>query len=391
MKRIYILKNYVVAAVLLALSMVACNKKDAYLGFTPGTGAPTITRVHTISKSAVDSMLTTTITTYDTSGHATSVTSPNTNQQVTAFDSTTMTGKGGNLYDIEGTNLGSVTGVTFNGVSSYFNRALGSNTNIIVTVPSTAAFGPNQSGMLVVTTLHGSVSYKFTILQPPPAITSIAPLAGSPGDTLTITGTVLDNATSVKFGTVPATIVSNTSTQLKVLIPAGIVQAFIFVTTPGGTVESSSSFGFKYIIYADALTPGWGGNGGGYSGYNSTINFANTTNVKRGTNAIAVQFTNSYGALQIGYGGSPAVSVAGLGLTALKFSVYGGAGSASGDKLQVVINGNYIGTTVTITAGAYTDFTVPLSMLGNPSTITELVLQSQGKQSTIYVDDIGFI
>ena len=391
MQTIHTLKNFLLLAALLVIGLASCNKKNDYLGFTPGTGAPTIASVHTISKSVVDSMLTTTTVTYDTTGTATTTTTPNTNQQVTAFDSTTTAGKGGTYYVIKGTNLGSTTSITFNGVAAYFNRALASNTNLIVSIPATAPFGPDQSGALVVTTLHGSVTYKFTILQPPPAITAISPLAGSAGDTLTVTGTVLDNATAVKFGTVPAKIVGNTSTQIKVLIPEGVVQAYIFVTTPGGTAKSGASFGFKYIIYADGLTPGWGGNGGGYSGYNSTLDFMNTEHVKRGTDAIKVVFGGSYGAIQIGYGGSPVLPVATLGLTAIKFSVYGGTGSTTGDKLQVVINGNYIGVTVSIVAGAYSDFTVPLSTLGSPATITEFVLQSQGAASTIYVDDIGFI
>ena len=260
-------------------------------------------------------------------------------------------------------------------------------------MPTNAPFGPTQAGSLVLTTLHGSVTYKFSVIQPPPVINSFNPVAGSPGDTITISGAVLDNATAVKFGTISAKIVSNTSTQLKVLLPAGVVQAFISVTTAGGTSTSTSSFGYKYIIYDDALAKGWGGNGGGYSGYNSTINFANTTQVERGTNSIAVTFLNSYGALQIGYGGSTAVNVAALGLKSIKFFVYGGAGIKTGDKLQVVINGNYGGYTVTMTAGAYTSYTIPLSALGNPANITEVVLQNQGSalNSVIYVDDLGFI
>jgi hypothetical protein len=204
----------------------------------------------------------------------------------------------------------------------------------------------------------------------------------------------LDNATSVKFGTVPAKIVSNTSTQIKVLIPAGVVQSLIYVTTAGGTSVTTASFGFKLIVYDDALALGWGGNGGGYTGYNSVLNFANTANVKRGTHSIACQFTDPFGALQIHYGGAANIDVAQAGLTAIKFSVYGGAGINTGDKVQVVINSAYsTAIQVTLTAGAYTDFTIPLSSLGNPTTINEFVLQGVGvaNPSTIYVDDIGFI
>jgi hypothetical protein len=382
--------NWILLA-LVAFSLASCQKTSPNL--VGGTGAPTIASIHTVYKTVVDSTATTSVTTYSSTGVPTTTTSPNYTPKVVPFDSLTTSGKGGNLYRIVGTNLASTTGVTFNGVAAYFNLALSTDNSMIVTLPTNAPFGPSQAGTLVVTTLHGSVTYKFTVVQPAPTITSFTPVAGSTGDTVTINGAVLDNATSVRFGTIVAKIVANTTSQIKVLLPAGVVQAFITVTTAGGSSTSTSSFGYKYIVYDDALGKGWGGNGGGYSGYNSTLSFTNTTQVERGTNSIAVTFLNSYGALQIGYGGSTAVNVATLGLKSLKFFVYGGAGIKTGDKLQVVINGNYGGYTVTMTAGAYVGFTVPLSSLGNPTTITEIVLQNQGSalNSVIYVDDLGII
>jgi len=395
MKKIYQFNTYLLLAVVLVTGLFSCSKKEAYLGFTPGTGDPTISGVHTIYKSVIDSTAVTTSTTYNSSGVPTTTTSHNYNPQLVPFDSLVVSGKGGNQYRISGTNLGSTIGVSFNGVAAYFNPALLSDNSIIVTLPTTAPFGPGQSATLTVTTLHGSVNYKFTVVQPPPSITSFTPVAASAGDTIFISGTVFDNATSVKFGTISAQIVGNTSTLLKVLLPVGVVQSFITVTTAGGTTTSSSSFGYKYLVFDDALTTGWGGNGGGYSGYNSTLNFTNTSPVERGSKSIAVIFLGSYGALQIGYGGSAAPNVTTLGLKSIKFFVYGGAGIKTGDKLQVVINGNYNGTTVAMTAGAWVSCTVPLSslMTSVSGTITEVVLQSQGSAvpSTIYVDDLGFI
>jgi hypothetical protein len=380
--------NWVLSA-LIVLGLASCKKLESNVVGT--NGIPTITSVHTISKTDT-SKTQRTITTINSSG-VTTVTNEGFPINPAAFDSVTVTGKGGNLYQIVGANLGSVTNVTFNGVAAYFNPAYITNTSVIVTLPTTAPFGPTQAGVLALTTLHGTATFKFTIVQPPPTITSFTPVAGSPGDTVTITGLVFDNATSVKFGTTPATIVSNTSTQLKVLLPAGIVQAFISVTTAGGTTVSTASFGFKYLIYADALTTGWGGNGGGYTGYSGTVfNFANTQNVERGTNSIMATFGGQYSAVQIGYGG-PTISVSALGLTTLKFFVYGGANSKNGDQLQIVLDGNYSNAVIiTITAGAYTSVSIPLSKLGNPTTITEFVAQTfQTTNETIYIDDLGFI
>ncbi|OCX54411.1 hypothetical protein BEL04_09180 [Mucilaginibacter sp. PPCGB 2223] len=395
MKKIYKFNAYLLLAIMLVTGLFSCSKKNDYLGFTPGTGTPTITGVHTIYKSVVDSTATTSSTTYNSSGVPVTTVTHNYNPQLVPFDSLVVSGKGGSQFRIAGTNLGSTIGVTFNGVAAYFNPALLSDNSIIVTLPTTAPFGPAQAAKLTVTTLYGSVDYKFTVVQPPPSITSFTPVAASPGDTIYISGTVFDNATSVKFGTVSAQIVGNTSTLLKVLLPTGVVQAFITITTAGGTTTSANSFGYKYLVFDDALTTGWGGNGGGYSGYTSTINFANTSPTERGSKSIAVTFQGSYGALQIGYGGSAAPNVTTLGLKSIKFFVYGGSGIKTGDKLQVVINGNYNGTTVAMTAGAWVSCTVPLSslMTNVSGTITEVVLQSQGSAvpSTIYVDDLGFI
>jgi hypothetical protein len=172
-----------------------------------------------------------------------------------------------------------------------------------------------------------------------------------------------------------------------------VVQSLIYVTTAGGTSVSTSSFGFAYLIYGAGLTTGWGGNGGGYSGYNSAIDFSNTDQPFGGKTDIKVTFLNVYGALQIGYGLTP-LNVSTLGFKALKFYVYPSDGIKAGDNLSVVINGNYgSNVTVTMTPGAYQSFTIPLSSLGNPSTIYEIVLQNQGSavNSVIYVADLGFL
>ena len=367
---------------LAALLMFASCKKDNSNG---GKGAPTVTKVRLVSKNDTINNVVHRVTLDSSSTYP--------DYRLKAFDSTVVGGRYSTQYAIIGTNLATTTDVKLNGVSVYFNPALLTDNSIIFTLPNTIPFAA-QSNKLTVTTKYGTVDFGFPILQPPPQIVSFSPLAGSAGDVLTITGTVLDGATAVKFGltqatAVPATIVNNTSTQIQVKIPAGIVQAYIFVTTAGGTTISVGQFGFKALIYDDAFATGWGN----YTGYNSILNFKNTMNVKRGTNSISVAFTDAYGALQIGYGGAT-ITTKTAGLTAVKFSVYGGQGIADGQVVQIVLSGDYAhGVQVKLAAGKYTDFTIPLSQLGNPATITEFVIQAFGVPlpSTIYVDDIGFI
>ena len=385
-------KNYKLLYVMLSLLLVhafSCKKNE--MG---GTGAPTITRVRTTTKNdtttgvikriTLDSSITTTTTT------------------AVGFDSTVTSGHLGNQYAIIGTNLLTTSSVTINGVSVYVNPALLTDHSIIITIPSLTStstqvpFGPDQTNKLVVTTKYGTASFTLPIVQPAPVITSFAPQVANPGDIVTITGQVFNGATAVTFDKIPAKIIGTpTATQIQVQVPQGVTSNLIYVTTPGGTAVSTTTFGFKYVIFTESLASGWGGQGsGGYDGYNSTRVYNDQAHPEAGSYDIKVNFTDSYGALQLGYGGATPVSVSTLGLTSIKFSVYGGAGYTGTQKIQVVINGAYsTAVVVSFTAGAYTDIIVPLSQLGNPSTITEIVLQNYGvaPPCTIYVDNLGFI
>jgi hypothetical protein len=366
-------------AILLGLGLGSCKKNNS------GGAPPTISLVRTISKT--DTINVTMPARVDSNGSVTDTTFPA--PRVVPFDSTVVAGNLNNQYAIIGTNLGTTDSVLFNGLSVFFNPGLVTNTSIIVTIPANAPFGPGQTNQLIVVTRFGRAVFNFPIQQPPPIINSFSPAVGGAGDTVTIVGSVFQGLTGVRFDNTAAQIISFDSVQIQVLIPAGVVQAFIYVTTPGGTTKAANSFGFKSIVYLNGLGAGWGN----YTGYNSTLNFANTTNVLTGTTNISVIFTNNYGALQIGYGGAT-LSVSALGLTAIKFSVYGGAGTPDGQMAQVVINGDYGDAfQITIPAGSYGTYTVPLNMVGNPSTITEFVIQGENVTvpSTIYVDDIGFI
>src|SRR6266511_3924968 len=75
-----------------------------------------------------------------------------------------------------------------------------------------------------------------------PTITSFTPTAGPVGTSVTITGTNLSGATSVKFNGVSVTITSNTATQIVTKVPAGATTGKITVTTAGGTATSATNF-----------------------------------------------------------------------------------------------------------------------------------------------------
>lgn len=366
----------IMLSVLMVWGVASCKKDNE-----GGKGAPSITRVRLLSKTdtvrdVIHQITLDSISVYDQT-------------RLNPFDSTIVNGRLNNQYAIIGSNLLTTKSVSFNGVSVYFNPGLLTDNSIIVTIPANVPFGPTQSNKLLVVTQYGQAEFGFSIQQPPPIITSFTPLAASAGEIITITGSVFNSVSAVRFDTTPAEIVGTpTNTQIQVKVPAGVVQSYIFVTTPGGTTRSPASFGFKALVYDDAFTLGWGS----YFGYNSTRDNANTEQPKRGTVAIKTTFTDPYGAFQVGYNGAT-IDVKKVGLTAIKFSVYGGANTA-GKSIQVVINGAYgTAAVVALTTGSYTEYTVPLSSLGNPATIMELVIQNYGGNvpSTIYIDDIGFI
>jgi hypothetical protein len=76
-----------------------------------------------------------------------------------------------------------------------------------------------------------------------PALVGFAPASGAPGTTVTITGGHLSNATSVKFGGIEALFSVVDDSTITATVPATAVSGPISVTTPGGTVSSSASFG----------------------------------------------------------------------------------------------------------------------------------------------------
>jgi hypothetical protein len=316
-------------------------------------------------------------------------------------DSATTSGNGGNYYVIVGTNLGSTTAITFNDTAAFVNRAWLTDTTIIVAIPSNA-WTPNEPNSLTVTTLSGSATTTFHVNQPAPNISGLNPSAAPSGDTITINGILFYNVDSVTFVgagiDVQAQVVSYTPTQIQVVVPPGIVEAFVYVYTPGGSAVSPSAFGFKYVIYKDGLTQYWGGNGGGYSGYNSTINFTDNSNPPPGgSQDIMVTIGGAYGALQIGYGG-PTISVSTLNLLGIRFAIAGGSNvPAGGQPAQVVINGDYGNNyqfTIPASSSGYQTFIIPLSSLGGPATISEVVIQMQGSGGPgiiFYVDNLGFI
>ena len=77
---------------------------------------------------------------------------------------------------------------------------------------------------------------------PPPSISGFSPASGAAGSSVTISGTNLTGATSVKFNGQAASFSVVSSTQINATVPNCSSSGVISVTTAGGTANSASSF-----------------------------------------------------------------------------------------------------------------------------------------------------
>jgi hypothetical protein len=288
----------------------------------------------------------------------------------------------GDWIMIKGRNLATTFKVDFNGILAADTLYYADDTSITVKIPP--VLNDPLNNPITVTTKYGTATYNFKIMQPAPELLSFSPMAGPAGTRVTILGNYFRGVTSVKFDNIDATIVSSTKDQIVVTVPAGVTAAYIFVTTPIGTVKSAITYGFKFMIYEDALTATWNN-----TSYSATAVYNNTTNVQRGANSIKVNYTANFGALRITKA-TPAFST--TGYTALKFSVFVPAASV-GKKVKVTLNGqSATGLTLTFAKSGWNDFQIPFTNLGNYATITSITFQEfSAMLQELYFDDIGLI
>lgn len=215
------------------VTVVAC-KKNNYLGYTPGTGAPTVSSVHTLGKTDTIARYDT-VYTVDASGNVTK-TLKQIGNIIVPFDSVTTAGNLGTYYVIKGTNLGDATSVTFNGSNAFLNRAWNTDNSIVIAIPGDApATGPAATNSLIVTTTHGSVTYKFTVIPPPPTISGLSDYNFWAGSRITMTGVGFASVSKVALSGAPdaITIVSQTDKQIVLQFPTSAVTRANLVFTYG--------------------------------------------------------------------------------------------------------------------------------------------------------------
>ena len=297
---------------------------------------------------------------------------------------------------ITGTNIDLTEQVIFNGVSTPVTSFVSqSATELVVIVP-----GATQSGkvtLVAASGVHSESEMDLNVVLP--AITGMTPNPVDPESNLTITGTNLDLVDGISFIGIaePVKTFNNwTSTQIVVKVPAGTLKGKITLSVLNSslTVSSADVLDIKgglppladlaFPIYTDALQNGfqdWS--------FTDARDFNNSEIVRQGTSSIKATYGgNTYQGITLN--GSTAISTAGY--TFLEFSVFGGSGT-DGKKLNIIINEQWgIQPQITIKAGEWTTFSLPLSSLtalGTPPTLKQLVLQSAGWTGVIHIDHVG--
>lgn len=303
----------------------------------------------------------------------------------------------GDNVTISGNYLNWVNKVTFAKGVAVTNFVSQSMNQLVVQVPPNAVDGP------LLISYGGTDSMEVesadTLKMIVPQITDMQPNPIDTAANLTITGTSLDLVSSVSFVNVTnpvSNFVSQSATQLVVKVPGsalkgkltfGIKNSTMTVQSPMdlvlNTLPPLADFAAGAALYTDGTQNGfqdWS--------YTDTHDFNNTVVVRQGSKAIkAIYGGNGYQGLTFH---NPGAGISTSGFTKLEFSVFADA-SSNGKKLQIVTNGAYGGAVpqVTLVGGQWTTFSVDLSTMGSPATITEIVIQGAGFLGTVYIDHVG--
>ncbi|HYM77118.1 MAG TPA: choice-of-anchor tandem repeat GloVer-containing protein [Candidatus Dormibacteraeota bacterium] len=154
------------------------------------------------------------------------------------LEPTQRTGLVGASVGMFGQGFSSASVVTFGGVAAT-TVTLSGTSYLTAVVPAGA-----HTGTVKVTTGATTLTSPQTF-KVKPKITSFSPPSGSIGTLVTINGSGLTQATTVKFGTVKATTFTVVSdSEVTADVPSGLAAGAvtISITTPGGTANSPTKF-----------------------------------------------------------------------------------------------------------------------------------------------------
>lgn len=151
---------------------------------------------------------------------------------------------GGTAVTVSGSSLAQATEVQFGGASAESYH--------VVSPETIEAVAPPGSGTVnvIVSTPYGTsgpvVGDEFAYV-PPPAISGVNPGSGPEGGgtTVTISGSNLNDASSVDFGSSSASFKVNSTSSIEAVAPGGHGTVSVSVTTPYGTSSQDGQFTYN--------------------------------------------------------------------------------------------------------------------------------------------------
>lgn len=294
-------------------------------------------------------------------------------------DSLVTTGFADNTYIIRGTGFSALQKIYFNDTDTYFNPTLVTDNVIFVTIDRDTPYA-DVSNELRIVTKYGTAVYGFVVAPPAPRVDSFNPINANDGEVITIYGSFFLDP-EVTIGTTPATVISNTLTQIQVTVPPGSNHKYVTVTTISGSSTSKQAIGTA--LFDDALSPlvtnvsAWAG---------LPIDFENS-DATQGVKSIKYAFPG-YSGLQFDINNAITAGYSGIRV-ALK-------GTSEG-RVQMILNGNFNPSeqlNIISFTTQWKTFFIPFSafQVNNLTAVNQIVFQEWGAPggNTIFIDDIGF-
>lgn len=296
-----------------------------------------------------------------------------------------------NTYIIRGENLSTITGIWFNGERANFNPALGTDEVAFTTIPETAPY-VGQDNVMRIENVAGVTEYDFSLLNiedftestTEAGVKTVTLIGGDFSDTETVTftsgteedGNLVEN---------DAEILSVSETEVTVVVPDGVEQAFINLTTSRGATAQSESYGFNYTIFIDQLNPDWE-----MSQWQGTFDVENTDP------ALGEYSIESVREAWSGITFTPSTPISFNEYTSITVSLY-----AAGATRQVNLALNDFDATVEVELipNQWQKVVIPLArfypMGGAPAVINRIDFQEATNTNegpyTFYIDDFGFL
>lgn len=187
--------------------------------------------------------------------NSTSTLAPTITGVSTALEDEPVTqGYADNMYIIRGTALSTTQKIYFNDFDTYFNTTLVTDDVIIVKINRITPYADVTNEIKIVTN-YGEAVYTFVVAPPAPNVTGFNPVNAVDGETVIVKGNFFLDPV-VTIGGAPATVVSNSLSEIEVVIPSNSKNKFITVTTISG--ESTSTVAVGTAIFDDIFYYGLG-------------------------------------------------------------------------------------------------------------------------------------